>query len=191
MKILTIPICTGIGGRVLESLDQLVEGDGKEGAEQRPNPVDPMVPVECAENNVRTKRASWIERATSVEYTWKCQRGARGTKERKGLLTGQFGNEKRQSYSKGCEESRSMLLGCEHEDTEDELKRQEGLDKQASCYGSVTFQCGTYGQGARKQTRYDGGSCNSCKDLADDEEHCLEPANGTNKCQCYCHLPSC
>jgi hypothetical protein len=69
MKILTIPICTGVGGRVLESLDQLVEGDGEEGAEQRSNPIDPMVPVECAEDNVRTERASWIERGTCVEYT--------------------------------------------------------------------------------------------------------------------------
>jgi hypothetical protein len=64
-----IAICTWIGCLVLESLDQLVEGNCENGAEQRSNPVDPVISVESAEDNVRTKGASWIERATSEEDT--------------------------------------------------------------------------------------------------------------------------
>jgi hypothetical protein len=64
-----IAICTWIGCLVLESLDQLVEGNCENGTEQRSNPVDPVISVESAEDNVRTKGASWIERATSEEDT--------------------------------------------------------------------------------------------------------------------------
>lgn len=55
-----VEILAGVRGLVLEGFDELVEAAGEKRAEDRANPVDPVVEGKCMQDDTRTERASWI-----------------------------------------------------------------------------------------------------------------------------------
>jgi hypothetical protein len=74
-----------------------------------------------------------------------------------------------------------VLLGCEHEDAQDELEGQEHLNEQASYDRCVATQTCAHSKCAREQAR-DNSSCrNTSEDLRDDEQASLEPSDGSDE----------
>jgi hypothetical protein len=69
----TITIGAGLGGLILKHFEKTVEQHREKSAEQWSHPVDPMVTIEAFRGDVRTERACWVERSTSVENTYQCQ----------------------------------------------------------------------------------------------------------------------
>lgn len=67
-----IPIGVRKGSLVLKCFEKSIEQHGKHGAQKRTYPVDPVVAIEAFGSNVRTKRASWIQRAAGVEHACRC-----------------------------------------------------------------------------------------------------------------------
>jgi hypothetical protein len=57
-----------------------------------------------------------------------------------------MGDEKSKTNASWCNESGAVLLGCEHEDGEDQQCRQEHLDEKASSDVCVCGQCGCHGE---------------------------------------------
>lgn len=127
---MTITIRAGISCLVLEDLDQTVKDDCNCSAKQRANPVDPMVTVECTQDDIGTKGASRVQGSTGKEDAF--LRELKSQETCIGLLTSQLGNEKSQANANGSKESGPVLLRCEHEYAEDELKGQKYFNEQAS-----------------------------------------------------------
>jgi hypothetical protein len=61
MYVLAVTISTRVSSIVLKCLDEAVEQDSEKGAEQWANPVDPVVAIESAENDIGTKGARRIK----------------------------------------------------------------------------------------------------------------------------------
>jgi hypothetical protein len=97
-------------------------------------------------------------------------------------LTRQMCNEQSGPNAKWGKESGPVLLGCEHEDAEDELKGQEHLDEQAPHHRGASAQARAYCEGPWEQGQDDGSSCDSRKQLGDDEQSSLEPGDGSDEC---------
>lgn len=55
-----VEILAGVCGLVLEGFDELVEAAGEKRAEDRANPVDPVVEGKCMQDDTRTEGAGWI-----------------------------------------------------------------------------------------------------------------------------------
>jgi hypothetical protein len=70
VRLPAITVCIRIGGLVLQSFDETIEHDGEDCSKQWTNPVNPMVAIKGVQNDVRTKRAGWIERPASEKNTW-------------------------------------------------------------------------------------------------------------------------
>lgn len=76
--------------------------------------VNPMLPVENTRDHTRPKTPRWVQRASRVEDTY------------------QLGNEERQADAHGCDEGGFVLLLGKHEDGEDQLGGEYGLDEDAT-----------------------------------------------------------
>jgi hypothetical protein len=70
VRLLAITVGIRIGCLVLQSFDEAIEYDGENCSEQWTKPVNPMVAIKGVQDNVRTKRAGWIERPAGEENTY-------------------------------------------------------------------------------------------------------------------------
>lgn len=95
--------------------------------------------------------------------------------------TSQLSDEQRETDADRSEEGGSVLLGCEHEDAEDEFKGQEHLNEQALHDRCVATQACAHCEGAREKTRDNGSCSDTCNNLRYDEQPGLEPSDGLNE----------
>lgn len=68
-----VTVGSWVGGLVLEELDETVEEESYESAQQWSQPVDPVVAIECVHDDIGPKSACWIERTTREPGTCKHQ----------------------------------------------------------------------------------------------------------------------
>ena len=58
-----IAISTWIDSLVLKAFNEFVKRNSQECSEERSDPVDPVVSVEVAIDDIRAERSRWIQRA--------------------------------------------------------------------------------------------------------------------------------
>lgn len=98
---------------IAQDLDDLVESHGDERAEERTDPVDPVLALEVSSHHTRTQAPSRVQGPAGV------------------VDASELGNEECEPDSDGRDERSPVLLRREHEYRKDELEGQDGLDKDA------------------------------------------------------------
>jgi len=74
-----------------------------------------------------------------------------------------------------------VLLGSQHEDSEDEFGGKEHLDEETTNNGRATSKTGSDTFGSREKTRDDGGSSNATEDLREYDDSATNPGNSANQ----------
>lgn len=108
-----VVILARIGIVILQPLENGVDGKGEKGAQQWPDPVDPLVAREVGDDS-RAKRSGWVD-ASSGE-----------------VCAANVGDEDGEANAQGCQERGSVLLNGEEVDGDDELRCEEHFDEEAA-----------------------------------------------------------
>lgn len=142
--VLLVAVLAGVHHLVLEQLVELVESSCQQRTDERSNPINPMIGVELS-YGARCETASGVKRPTSVVDGYK------------------LGDEEREADTEGSDEGSSVLLGCEHEDGEDQLRGADGFDKDTLGFGGAYCEGRADVKDGREEHRDDvGGECTSC-----------------------------
>lgn len=111
-----------------------------------------------------------VARERACDYTWAETPGrvqaATGVED-----SNHLSDEKRQANTDRCKESGFVLLGCEHEDSDDEQRGEEHLHEDTLCDGHTNTEGCRDVEIAREHGRDDSCGTYACKHLRDKAEN--------------------
>lgn len=154
-------ILTRVRHLVPQQLNSLVEPESNQGADGRANPVNPVLAGEIRGNDTRSQTPGRIQTSTRVVYT------------------AHLSDEEGETDADRGDEGGAVLLGSKHENGEDQLEGQNGLDKHTLHERHAIAQGGADAEIGGEHAFCQACCRNAAEKLCDEDEDSTDGCDGT------------